>query len=51
MNQYKTSALLLIFCLGTGLANAATKSISLASFVNDSWCGQALLGWPASNRS
>ena len=45
MNQCKTSALLLvIFCLGTGLANAATKRISLASFVNDSWCGQALLG-------
>jgi hypothetical protein len=35
---------LLILCVGTGLANAATKTISLSSFVNDSWCGDALLG-------
>lgn len=34
------SILLLILCLGTGLANAGKKTISIASFVNNSWCGQ-----------
>lgn len=44
MKNHMLSALLLILCLGTGLANAANKTISLASFVNDSWCGRSLLG-------
>ena len=46
MNNRKIAILLLIFCLGTGLANAATKTVSLASFVNNSWCGEngGLLG-------
>jgi hypothetical protein len=39
----KLSTLLLILCLGGRLANAATKTISISSFVNDSWCGRALL--------
>lgn len=44
MKNHVLSALLLILCFGTGSANAANKTISLASFVNDSWCGRSLLG-------
>jgi hypothetical protein len=44
MMERKLPILLLILCLGAGLANAAIKPISLASFVNNSWCGQPLLG-------
>jgi hypothetical protein len=49
MKNRKLSVLLLIICLGTGLANAAKKTISIASFVNNSWCGEnsGLLGCTA----
>ncbi|MFY9645979.1 MAG: hypothetical protein WAK29_12415 [Terriglobales bacterium] len=30
---------MLILCLGTGLANAATKTINISSYANNSWCG------------
>ncbi len=44
MIERKLAILLLVLCLGTGLANAVIKPISIASFVNNSWCGEALLG-------
>jgi hypothetical protein len=44
MKNHMLLALLFVLFLGTGLANAAKKTISLASFVNDSWCGRTLLG-------
>jgi hypothetical protein len=39
MKNKKLATLVLIFCLATGLANAANKKISLASVINNSWCG------------
>ncbi len=39
MRNRKLSVLLLILCLGAGLANAATKTIGLSSVINNSWCG------------
>jgi hypothetical protein len=43
MKNSKLSILLLTMCLGTGLANAAQKKVSISSFVNNSWCGEALI--------
>jgi hypothetical protein len=40
----RTLLILLTVCLGTGLANAALKKISISSLVNNSWCGEGLLG-------
>jgi hypothetical protein len=40
MKNRKLSALLLIFCLGTGLASAANKTINISSFANNTWCGE-----------
>jgi hypothetical protein len=39
MKHRKLSTLLLIFCLGTGLAHAAKKPINISSIANRSWCG------------
>ena len=39
MKKCKLAILLLILCFGTGLANAANKTIELASVSNASWCG------------
>ena len=39
MKKHRLAILLLILCLSTGLANAANKTISLASVINNSWCG------------
>lgn len=39
MKNRNILTLLLILCLGTGWSVAANKTISLASFVNNSWCG------------
>jgi len=36
--------LTLAVCLGTGIANAAQKKISIAPFANNSWCGEGLIG-------
>lgn len=43
MRNRKLAILLLIPCLCVGLANAAIKTISLASVVNNRWCGEALI--------
>ncbi|MFY9676095.1 MAG: hypothetical protein WCB53_04865 [Terriglobales bacterium] len=40
MKKGKLAILLQILCLGTGLANAGRKPINIASFVNNSWCGE-----------
>jgi hypothetical protein len=40
MNHRKLSILLLILCVGTGLAHAATKTINIASLADNTWCGQ-----------
>jgi hypothetical protein len=39
MKKRNLAILLLTLCLGAGLANAANKTISLASVINNSWCG------------
>jgi hypothetical protein len=39
MKNRKLSTLLLMLCLGTGLANAANKTINISSVANNSWCG------------
>jgi hypothetical protein len=39
MKNRKLATLLLILCLGTGLASAANKTINISSFANRSWCG------------
>jgi hypothetical protein len=39
MTNRKLSIVLLVLCLGAGLANAADKTIKLASVTNKSWCG------------
>ncbi len=44
MKNCKLLILLLTVCLGTGLANAAQKKISISSFANKTWCGEGLLG-------
>jgi hypothetical protein len=44
MKNRKLSILLLTICLGTGLANATQKKISISSFANNSWCGASLIG-------
>jgi hypothetical protein len=44
MKNRTLSILLLTVCLGTGLANAAQKKISISSFVNNNWCGESMLG-------
>jgi hypothetical protein len=44
MNSRKLSILLLTVCLGTGLASAAQKKVSIASFANNTWCGESLIG-------
>jgi hypothetical protein len=40
MSNRKLAILPLIFCVATGLAHAANKTVSLASIVNNSWCGE-----------
>jgi hypothetical protein len=44
MRTSKLVVLLVSLCLGTGLANATQKKISISSFANNSWCGESLLG-------
>ncbi len=43
MKNRTLSILLMTVCLGTALANATQKKISISSFVNNNWCGEALL--------
>jgi hypothetical protein len=39
MKKHKLAIVLLILCLGVGLASATDKTISLSSVINNSWCG------------
>ena len=44
MKSYRIATLFLMLCLGTGFAQAGTKTINISSFANDTWCGLSILG-------
>ncbi len=43
MESRKISTMILVFCFGAGLAQAATKEpIDISSFANSTWCNGAI---------